>query len=426
MSAIGQSVTLESRIGAIWRASYRYALSSAGPVAISAAHFIASLLFLRLLTPHAFGQFAFLLIVVPFCLGASGALLGAPASLTRGKDEATAHAEIMTLQKASLIVSLLAGVVVTALMASTGAGIATTLLFGLYGATQSVRGFARSLSNVEGRIEAVAASDIFYSALLITGLVALALSHGLSLQNAALVLVFATVAAMLPFGADYLFDLAKAAAAPTLRAYLPMWRDVTRWSLLGVALTEVAANAHAYLVTFTAGPGAFGLLALGALFMRPASLVLGALPDIDMPVMARRIGQNDLKGAFRVVNEFRTAAGAVLAGTILLSVVLVAWFPHLLLKHYGVPEVAVVLGFWIVITALRVVRSPDAVFLQATGNYAGLARISGWAGVVTLAVTLVLLLAFGPIASLGGVVAGEVVMVAMVFPLTNSWRRRIA
>jgi len=426
MSAIGQPARLEEWAGTVWRTSYRYGVSSLGPVAVSAAHFIASLLFLRMLRPEEFGQFAFLLIVVPFCLGASGALLGAPAFLTRGKPEAIARSEIVTLQKTSIVVSLLAGVVVTGLMATAKAGLVTTLLFGLYGVLQTVRGFARSLSNVHGRIEAVAASDVFYAGLLVAGLVALAFSGGLSMRNAALVLVFATGAAMVPFGAGYIFELVEAAASAGLRSYLPIWRNVTRWSLLGVALTEVAANAHAYLVTFIAGPGAFGLLALGALFMRPASLVLGALPDIDQPVMARRIGQKDLKGAFRVVNEFRTAAGAVLAATILLSVVLVVWFPHLLLKHYGVPQVLVVLAFWVAITALRVVRTPEAVFVQATGNYPALARISFYAGAVTLAATLALLIAFGPIASLGGVVAGEVVMVVMLFVLTGSWRRKIA
>ena len=426
MSAAGQIAGAESRLALLWRTGYRYGLSSLGPVAVSAAHFVASVLFLRMLKPHDFGQFSFLMIVVPFCLGASGSLLGAPAFLTRGKDDATARAEIFTLRKASLVVALLAGIAVAALMASTQASVATTLLFGLYGSLQTVRGFARSLSNLQGRIEDVAASDVFYGGLLVTGLAALAVSGGLTMHNAAVVLVFATAAAMIPFGADHLFELARAAAAPTLKAYVPLWRDVSRWSLLGVVLTEVAANAHAYLVTFVSGPGAFGLLALGALFMRPASLVLGALPDIDQPVMARRIGAGDLKGAFRVVNEFRTATGAVLAATILLSAVLVVWFPHLLLKHYGVPEVLVVLAFWIAVTALRVVRTPETVFLQATGSYPALARISAYAGAVTLALCLVLLLAFGPVASLGGVVAGEIVITATVFPMTARWRRRFA
>ncbi len=311
-------------------------------------------------------------------------------------------------------------------MLSTGAMPVTAVLFGVYGAGYTLRSFARSFANVHGNIEHVAASDLFYSLLLIAGLVALAVSGGLTMQNAAVVLVFATAAALLPFGADFACEVVATLRRPVLAAYRPMWRDVTRWSLLGVVLTELASNAHAYLVTFIAGPGAFGLLALGALFMRPASLVLGALPDIDQPVMTRRFAAGDLKGAFRVVNEFRTAAGAVLAATIILAIVLVVWFPHLLLKHYAVADVWVVLAFWTAITALRALRTPEAVFVMATGGYSKLARISGVSSVVALIVTGVLLVAFGPVVSLGGVLAGEIVMVAMLFPMTNAWRRRIA
>ncbi len=408
----------------VWRACYRYGLSSLGPVAVSGAHFVASLLFLRLLKADDFGQFSFLLIVVPFCLSAAGALLGAPASMTRGKDPAVAKAELFTLQKASLVVAVIAGVVVAGMMSSTSPGPLTLVLFALYGASYTLRSFGRSYANVHGRIERVALSDITYAALLTAGLGVLAIAGALTMQAAALVLVAATLAGFVPFGSRFAADLCRAAAAPTLTAYRPMWQEVTRWSLLGVALTELASNCHAYLVTFIAGPGAFGLLALGGLFMRPAALVLGALPDIDQPVMTRRIAAGDFKGAFRVVNEFRTAAGAVLAGTILLAAVLVTWFPHVL-KHYALHDVVVVLMFWIGITALRAIRTPEAVFIMATGGYPRLARISGISSVVALIVTLALLVTVGPIVSLGGVLAGEVVMVAMLFPLTNSWRSKI-
>jgi len=417
----------DGRIAAVLRACYRYGLSSLGPVAVSAAHFVASLIFLRMLRPEEFGRFSFLLIVVPFCLSATGALLGAPASLTRGKEESVARREIVTLQKASLIVSLVAGAVVAALMASTGSAAAAVLWFGAYGAASTLRSFARNLANVHGRIERTAGSDIFYAVLLVAGLAGLVAARDLTMPHAAVVLALAAALALVPFGRDYAAGLLRSAGTVALAGYRPMWRDVTRWSLLGVVLTELASNAHAYLVTFVAGPGAFGLLALGALFMRPASLVLSALPDIDQPVMTRRLATGDVKGAFRVVNEFRTAAGAVLAATIVLSVALVIWFPHLLLrKNYGGAEVMGVLALWIAITAVRAWRTPESVFVQATGNYPALARISGVAGIAALALTAVLLCVFGPVASLGGVLAGEIVIVAMLYPITRPWRRQIA
>ena len=411
----------------VLRAACRYSLSSVGPVAVSAAHFAASLIFLRLLQAAEFGQFSFLLIVVPFCLSCAGALLGAPASLTRGKDAATAREEIASLHKTSLAVAGAAGIVVALLMLSTSAHGWETVLFGLYGAGATLRSFARSLANVRAQLVRVAASDILYAVLLVGGLCALMAADRLNMANAALVLAGAAAVGFLPFGASYLSELGGSLGAPGLLRYVPMWRDVTRWSMLGVVLTEVTANAHAYFVTFLCGPKAFGLLALGALFMRPASLVLSALPDIDQPVMARRIAEGNVKGALKVVNEFGTAAGAVLAGTIALSGALLIWFPQLFAKKgYDGTDVLIVLAFWIAITAIRVVRTPQAVFLQATGSYPALARVSAWSGATSLVVTLALLFTLGPIASLGGVLAGEIVIVLAIFPLARAWRRQHA
>jgi hypothetical protein len=415
------------RSPAILRTVSRYGLSVTGPVAVSAAHFIASLIFLRMLQAGEFGQFSFLLIVVPFCLGVTRALLGVPASLTRGKDEATARTEISILQKSSLVVVGAAGLVVTALMFSTHADTTEAILLGLYGAGSTLRFFARSLSNVHARLLRVAASDLVYAVLLVAGLVGLVAFGRLTMLNAAIVLVLSTAASFLPFGWRHWSELIRSTGTQSFGRYLPMWQDVTRWSLLGVVLTELTANAHAYFVTFISGPKVFGLLALGALFMRPASLVLAALPDIDQPLMTRRIAQGDVRGALRVVKEFRTAAGAVLTATIALSVVLVSWFPHLFLKKgYDERDVLIVLALWIAITATRVLSTPEAVLLQATGNYSALARVSAWSGATSLVVTFVLLCAVGPVASLGGVLAGEIAVVLALFPMTRAWRRQHA
>ncbi len=422
MSAMGNTAKGAPWIAAVLPSAYRYGLTSLGPIAVSGAHFIASVLFLRLLRPADFGHFSFLLVVVPFCLSATGAMLGAPAAMTRGKDAITAQAELVTLQKASFVVSLLAGLVVASLMALTGATGVAAILFGLYGASYTLRAFSRIHANVLGRIERAAGSDVLYAISLIAGLGLLAFCGDFTLVHVAAMLVAATLIALLPFGRDFGGGLVVALRTPGLAGYRAMWQQVTRWSLLGVVLTEVAVNCHAYLVTFLCGPGAFGLLALGALFMRPAALVLGALPDIDQPLMTKKLAARDVRGAFRVVNEFRTAAGAVLAGTVLLAVLLVLFVPHLLLKHYAVGDVWIVLAFWTVITALRAVRTPESVFVMATGAYSKLAWISGVSGAAALVVTLLLLLVAGPIYALGGVAAGEVVMLVMLYPINRRWR----
>ena len=116
--------------------------------------------------------------------------------------EATALSEISTLHKTSLVVSGVAGLVVSALMFSTHAGVAEAVLFGLYGAGASLRAFGRSLANVHARLVRVAGSDFVYAVLLVAGLVGLIVLGRLTMLNAAFVLVLAT-----PHFASFVVDV---------------------------------------------------------------------------------------------------------------------------------------------------------------------------------------------------------------------------
>ncbi len=156
--------------------------------------------------------------------------------------------------------------------------------------------------------------------------------------------------------------------------------------------------------------------------MRPVAVVLSALPDMERPAMARAIGAGDLARAYRSVKEFRTAAAAVLAATTLIAAALLSWFPSLVLKQgYDASSATIILAIWALIMAVRALRTPDAVFLQAAGEFQSLAAIGTKASIVSLGATLVLLFAFGPVVSLFGIVAGDVVMTAGILAKRRSW-----
>ncbi|HUJ03034.1 MAG TPA: hypothetical protein VLW75_05310 [Rhizomicrobium sp.] len=402
----------------------RYGLSAGGPMAVSAAHFIASLIFLHTLAPAEFGLFSFLLIVVPFALSIAGSLLGPSlmAALRRaaGIDDAT----LATHLKANLVIATLAAIAVAALMFASHAGANVALLLGLYGGAMTLRAFGRAYAYSIRKPLRALASDIAYSASLIAGLAVLLAANRLTIAHAAIVLAAAASIGTCAFGPAYLARQLRPGRAGALGDYGAIWREWARWAAFGVVLTELTANAHAYLVTFISGPKAFAVLALGSLLMRPASLVLSALPDIERPRMAAKIGKNDAKGAFRTVREFRTAAAAIWVATILLAAALLMWFPHVILrKGYDETQALYVLGFWIVILGIRTLRTPEAVFLQAAGEFRTLARASLWSSVTSLAVTLALLLIAGPIVSLAGLVAGDLVMTANIFALTRGWKQ---
>ena len=401
----------------------RYALSALGPVCISGAHFLAAVVVLHTLSPVHFGLFSFVMTIVPFCVSAAAALIGAPTTIGIRDRGYVDEAELATFQKANLVLAVFAFAVVCASLFASGLAMGAAVLFGFYGAAMSLRWLARVYAYATEAPARAAASDIAYGALLLAGLGVLHLIGRLTMTNTAAVMLLAAASSLVLFDRAYLVKQFAPSAAGRLAGYIPVWRDLTRWSLLGVAATELTVNAHAYFVTFFSGPGAFALLALGSLLMRPVSVVLSSLPDMERPVMARAIGAGDYARAFRAVKEFRTAAAAVLLGTILIAAALLLWFPNIILKQgYDAHSAALIVAIWVVIMAVRALRTPEAVFLQAAGEFQPLAAIGMKSCAVSLAATLALLLAFGPIASLLGIVAGEIVMTAGIFKLSRTWK----
>ncbi|HWD29606.1 MAG TPA: hypothetical protein VG387_20710 [Rhizomicrobium sp.] len=411
----------------IARLARRYAISAAGPVAMSGAHFLSAVLVLHTLSPIHFGLFSFVMTIVPFCVSSAAALIGAPTTIGIRNRGHVDEAELATFQKANLVLALFAFTVVSVSMIASGLRAEPAMLFGLYGATMSLRWLGRVYAYATDAPGRAAMSDIAYGTLLVAGLGALYLLDRMTMTYTAVILVAAAAGSLAVFDREYLAKQFAPSAAGRLAAYAPVWRDLTRWSILGVAATELTINAHAYFVTFFCGPQSFALLALGSLLMRPVAVVLGSLPDMERPAMARAIGAGDLGKAFRAVKDFRTAAVAILAGTTLIAAALLIWFPSLVLKQgYAASAAWPVVAVWVAIMAVRAVRTPDAVFLQAAGEFQALASIGMKASVVSLLATLALLATFGPIASMLGIVAGDMVMSLGIFKRTSAWKAAYA
>jgi O-antigen/teichoic acid export membrane protein len=403
-----------------WHIVLRYALSTGGPVSVSAAHFLVSLLVLHALPSKDFGVFAFVLVVVPLCLSASGALLNV--SLPHAAARQSRDVDVFV--KANLVFCALAAVLCGALVFSGDADVGVAALFGLYGAAMCLRWFARALSYANDNPGRVAVSDFCYSFLLIATFAALWRFGNLTIAHGAFALAASAVASIGCFDATYLKRQFVTVWQTPFKSYLATWQGVTRWSLLGVVLTEATANAHAYLVTFVAGAQSFALLAVGALFMRPVSLCLSALSDVERPFMAQSIARGEPAKAERCMREFRAMGAIVWAGTGLLCAGLLAWFPAIVLKqNYRLGDVALVVVLWSAIMAVRLVRTPDSVLLQAAGEFRALARTTYLSSVVSVLLTFALLLAFGPIVSLFGILAGDAAMAAQIRLAARRWRR---
>ena len=414
-AAVSDDADKQSFWSHVGRQMLRHGFSSLGPVMVSGAHFLAALMFLHGLSITGFGQFSFLLIIVPFCLGITGALLGTPVARALNATGEIGASDLAIYLKSNLVIALLATIFVAALMLASGADRSLAALMGLYGGVMCLRQFGRSIAYAASKPVPAILSDIIYSLIVIAALAFLFFAELLTLHRAGLVLFVAAIAGYIAYGRNHLTRQLQSISNGSLKAYWPVWRDLTRWSLAGLVLTEATVNAHAYFVTFWSGPGIFALLAVGTLAMRPASLILSALPDRERPVMARAMAAEDWKSAWRSMVEFRIAVFAVWAAACGFAAALLFLFPEILQKaEFRWNDVAIVVAFWAVIMAARAGYAAEAVFLQAAGEFKTLAAISTRTSIVAVIVTPILLYFAGPIASLGGILAGDIVCVILV------------
>jgi O-antigen/teichoic acid export membrane protein len=421
-STIGLEARRPLRLRPLLATAWRYGLSTSGPVATSGAHFLASLIFVRSLPAREFGLFSFVLVIVPFCMSLIAAALVIPVTSSLNDDEATRARIVATCLKLNLVLTVAAAFAVFGFLLLAKATPVAALLLALFGAILTARWFARCFAYVQGHMHRAVLSDLVYAGALILSLGGLALSGHVTLRLGAGLLLASALAGLVPLGRDFFRQQFGALAAGNLGGYAPIFRDVTRWSLLGVVFTEVTVNAHAYLVTFIAGPGSFALLAVGTLFMRPISLVQSTLPDLERPAMTRAIAARDLKKLLRINREFLAALLLVWTGAMALAGILLFGFPHLLLKKgYRLEDVLLVTLLTAAIMMVRNFRTPPAVLLQAAGAFKALARIGTYSCAVSVVATLALLLAFGPVASLLGIMAGELVILFAVLRLSRNW-----
>ena len=397
----------------------RYGLSASGPVAVSAAHFLASLIFLRSLPAHEFGLFSFVMVVVSFGMSLNVSLIVVP--ITRNLVTGEAVPRQICFQMNWLVCGGFAALLFAALMVG-GAPLREAILLALFAGAFTFRWFSRCVAYVNGRMANAITSDITYSLLVIGTLGLLEFTQQVTFTLGSEMLLLSALMALVPFGARF-FREQIAALKGNPMAYWPVFKDLTRWSLMGVILTELTVNAHAYLVTFIAGPSAFALLALGMLLMRPAALMQSALPDLERPAMSRAIAAKDMSQLSRIRRHFTFGLSAAWAANMLLCAALLLFFPALLLKKgYALHDVIVVAAISAFIMAIRALRTPFAVLLQAAGQFKELASIGTLSAVISVAVTLVLLVAFGPVPSLGGIVLGELVILAKVRRLARDWK----
>ena len=126
----------------------------------------------------------------------------------------------------------------------------------------------------------------------------------------------------------------------------------------------------------------------------------------------------------RIQRHFSFGLIAAWMANLLLCAGVLAFFPTLVVKKaYDTDHVILVAGLCGAVMLVRALRTPPAILLQAAGAFRQLAAIGLVSAIVSLAATLALLLAFGPIPSLGGILLGELVILAGCATGARHWKQ---
>ena len=193
----------QPRLKEFWATAWRYGVSASGPVATSAAHFLASLLFVRNLAAASFGLFSFVLVIVPFAMSMTASLLVIPVTRALGQPQDERRRVVDNCLKMNRLLTAATMLTVFGLLLAAHAAILPALLLGLFGGVFTFRWFARCYAFVEGRVKTAIASDMLYAASLILGLGVLALGPRVTLTGSAMALLAAALVSLTPLGSDF-------------------------------------------------------------------------------------------------------------------------------------------------------------------------------------------------------------------------------
>jgi O-antigen/teichoic acid export membrane protein len=387
-----------------------YGLATFATAVVSASHLLIQLAVLHSLGSAEFGLIAFLLTLIQFGSGLCNSVVAAPytVAISAGSDDENSTACFFAVNAGLALLNGALAAAAAFWIGNTGWPVA--ICFALASALFTIRWFGRTDAYATHKPVRAAASDIAYSAALLMSL-GLAWFQGLSLLSASMIFVAGGIAGMTPFGMAFLLRHVQGDWRSTISAYRPIWREQSRWAVVGLVTTEATANAHSYLVTLIAGPAAFAPIAAAMLFLRPIGVCMVSLTQIERPAMARAFAANNRARAFGYAMRFTAVLALIWVLTIAATAAILHFFPAIAFKPgLEVKLVLVAFGLWAIICLVQCVQTPLNVFLQAEGRFRELAEASMKACLVTVAGVVALLLAVGPVYATIGVLAGQLIM----------------
>lgn len=399
----------------------RYLAALSGSAGSSGAQFLLTLALLQRLSAEQFAQFAFLWLVAQFIWAIGGSLFAAPlariASGHSGRSLSEAWHAVTWMQLAFAGLAMVGSFCLALLVGSdsTAASVfASLVLIGALRLHARVAAYARS-----GQRSVVIADTLFTLSVVILT-VAAYLSSTPTPMAAYAILVAGNFLGLLPLARTLGYGRRLPRPRRIVVSFGDVWSRYSSWSLLGVVATEVTANAHSYIVTLTLGPAAFGPIAASAVLIRPGMVALNALSEFERARMARLLAADRRTDMIRARRLFRTVAFALWTATAVLTYLVLQFALQLVFApSYSTAALTTGAWLWVTILLIRALYLPEAIEMQASGDFAALAWPKIWTAPLSVAAVALLLLIAEPVWSMLAICISEAIAALLLLRAHN-------
>ena len=388
--------------------------------AISAFNFVLALLLIRNWSsePEIFGAYASVLAISLSLISVQNALIIGQMTVLRPKSESPAEEDDLLSLFWTVNVGLTVAAAIAAALAARALlpshGILFDVSAALYVASALLREYTRCYHFSMLQVRAVLAVDS--AAHVMSGLVIAVLWlwwPPIMLDRIFLVLgcanVLSSVPAILPHRRHFGFRF----DAPSRRRWSTIWRQQSRWALLGVTATEVQQRGYVYVVAAVFGLASVAILQAAALLYRPVQLVVHAWGKTARVILAGLIAERKFAEARAFTLRSLRLFGLFFAA--FLVVLTLAWpliKAHVLQGSFADAETVVVL--WGAASAVIIAAGILSLEAQSMIRFRELSHAS-LAGAAACGVGLFIAVWLEEFrATLLAVIAGQGILLAMI------------
>lgn len=394
------------------KAAKYWQLASHTGLALSA--FVIAYLLLRYAPAAHYGSFAFMLVLQAFGMALCNALIASPLLILMNTQQSSAKQAavpkgffLFGLAIATGI-ALLQGLYLWFALADIG----LSVLLAVAGWLQLLRWYGRcEWQNRNVRV--LISSDGWFSLLLVIGCAVLWYLDALTLFHVGGLLILASTMALVPFLAGFYHSLQQPADWPLVSQG---FQKQGKPALLGVLTVELTANFHSYLVVLGSGSAAFAPLAAAMLFFRPLAVVLGSLIQSERPMLVQARNAGNHSRVQQLTSSIRNIAIAAFLGNVLVLLLVFMFWPILLWPEPASrTEFGLALILWSLVALFRALRASATSWMQAADQFAPLARVTYLSAAWTIPAVVICWWLAGPVASLLGVLSGEVLLCILLW-----------